>query len=772
MKTYRVIKHLVSLVVGGLSIGLIVIALITQSQNALATADNWQMFQHDPQHTGRSLQIGPQTANVRWNFSTEGVPGSPAVNNDGTIYLPIGLLNTDTTGALYAINPDGSLQWRLPLNILPSSTAPAIGPDGTVYVHGNGDEANILAIEKLIAVTPGGAVAWAFKFNDGGGSLTDYVQSSPTIGADGTIYVGSKDTNLYALNPNGTIKWARTPSLSGIASSPALAPDGHTIYVVDSSTTIFAYSSAGVLQWRYSLSDPAIGTANDQSPSVGTDGTIYVGSPDEYLYAINPNGTLKWRFQTGSRIRSTPAIGADGVIYVGSDSLYAINPDGTQKWKFATSLFSSASPILGGDGLVYWRESFKAYAVNPNGIQKWSLSLWPFSAAALDSTPTIGPDGTLYLPTAKFFADGENGLRAYAPAATPTVTPTLSPTSTPTPTNSPTPTTTPSSTATPTNTPVNTAIPPTTLSVNYLPLILRPPSSMPTVTPTPTFSPMPIATPTVIRTPLPEQIAFVSERDGNSEIYTMNTDGSGVTRLTNNEEFDGSPCWSPVGTQIAFSSYRDNNYEIYLMNADGSGLINLTNNPADDYGATWSPDGARIAFASDRDGNNEIYVMNVDGSALTRLTNNPALEAQPDWSPDGTRLAFISDRDGANAIYVMNADGSGQTRLTEPSTRYDYPAWSPDGTKIAFAGSIAVALPEGIRIYQVGIMNAEGSGQTPITDIWPTIYNLDWSPDSTRLVFTSYRGRNGEIYVANIDGSGQINLTNHLAFDRQPAWRH
>ncbi|MBF8283587.1 MAG: WD40-like repeat protein, partial [Anaerolineales bacterium] len=218
------------------------------------------------------------------------------------------------------------------------------------------------------------------------------------------------------LNPNGTIKWAHSPSVSSIASSPVLALDGNTVYIVDDSTTLYAYSSSGTFQWSYQLSDTPIGTGNDQSPSIGTDGTIYVGSPDNYLYAINPNGTLKWRFLTGESIDSTPALAADGTIYIGSNGLYALNPNGTQKWKFSNPLFSSASPIIGGDGLIYWRVSFTAYAVNPNGTEKWNLFVWPFSSAALDSTSAIGPDGTLYMPTSAFGSSGQNGLDAYAPS--------------------------------------------------------------------------------------------------------------------------------------------------------------------------------------------------------------------------------------------------------------------------------------------------------------------------------------------------------------------
>src|SRR6185295_17097774 len=110
--------------------------------------------------------------------------------------------------------------------------------------------------------------------------------------------------------------------------------------------------------------------------------------------------------------------------------------------------------------------------------------------------------------------------------------------------------------------------------------------------------------------------------------------------------------------QIAFLSLRDGNPEIYVMNEDGSGPVNLTNNAAGDYSATWSPDGSKIAFISNLDGNSEIYVMNADGSGPVNLTHNPATDDNLAWSPDGSKIAFYSDRDGNREIYGMNADGS------------------------------------------------------------------------------------------------------------------
>jgi Tol biopolymer transport system component len=260
------------------------------------------------------------------------------------------------------------------------------------------------------------------------------------------------------------------------------------------------------------------------------------------------------------------------------------------------------------------------------------------------------------------------------------------------------------------------------------------------------------------------KIAFESNRDGNLEIYVMNADGSGQTRLTNDPANDDVPTWSPDGGKIAFESNRDGNYEIYVMNADGSGQTRLTNGPSQDRVPTWSPDGSKIAFSSDRDGNDEIYVMNADGSGQTRLTNDPTQDFLPAWSPVGGKIAFTSIRGSNQEIVAMNADGSGQTVLTN-SAADDYgPDWSPDGSRISFytfrGGN-----------YEVYVMNADGTNQTNVTNDPATDGEPAWSPDGGKIVFDSTRDGNGEIYAMNANGTGQVNLTNNAAYDDDPDWQ-
>ena len=200
------------------------------------------------------------------------------------------------------------------------------------------------------------------------------------------------------------------------------------------------------------------------------------------------------------------------------------------------------------------------------------------------------------------------------------------------------------------------------------------------------------------------RIAFMSDRDGDHEIYIMNADGSGVLQLTDNDSGDWAPSWSPDGRRIAFYSDRDGDWEIYVMNADGTGVVRLTDNDSADIRQRWSPSGQRIAFSSDRDGDHEIYIMNADGTGVVQLTDNDDGDRLPTFSPDGNRIAFSSDRDGDYEIYIMNADGTGVVQLTDNSSSDWVRSWSSDGGHISFN---SYRDGEDGEIY---VMNADGSG--------------------------------------------------------------
>ena len=235
--------------------------------------------------------------------------------------------------------------------------------------------------------------------------------------------------------------------------------------------------------------------------------------------------------------------------------------------------------------------------------------------------------------------------------------------------------------------------------------------------------------------------------------------------------------------QIAFSSERDGNTEIYVMAADGKNQRRLTNNPASDHSPSWSPDGKRIAFVSRRDGHfigegglsSEIYVMDADGGNQQNLTDNDFYDTHPSWSPDGERIAFASRRDGhfigegglSSEIYVMDADGKNTRRLTNNRKSDWSPSWSSDGKWIAFRSD---RKGDGVN-YEIYVMDADGGNLRRLTNNRKSDFSPSWSSDGKRIVFSSYRDGNGEIYVMDNDGGNQQKLTNNPRHTNGgPAW--
>lgn len=263
---------------------------------------------------------------------------------------------------------------------------------------------------------------------------------------------------------------------------------------------------------------------------------------------------------------------------------------------------------------------------------------------------------------------------------------------------------------------------------------------------------------------IPSKLVFTSDRDGNSEIYTMDADGTNQTRLTNSTFFDGGASWSSDGDNVVFFTDRDGNAEIYSMSQDGSHQSNLSNNPWDDTFPDWSPDMKKITFESIRDGNKEIYIMNANGNNQVRLTENQEDDYSPGWSPDGQKIAFTSVRNGNSEIFVMNADGSNQTNLSNNPAEENYPLWSGDGKKIAFD-----SYRDGL--WELYTMNIDGTDQTRLT--FNIGYNryADWSPDGQKFVYVlNDGGNNYDLYIMNADGSNITPILRDTANAWEPKW--
>ena len=224
-----------------------------------------------------------------------------------------------------------------------------------------------------------------------------------------------------------------------------------------------------------------------------------------------------------------------------------------------------------------------------------------------------------------------------------------------------------------------------------------------------------------------------------------------------------TPIWTvsaraPTTAKIAFTSTRDGNSEIYIMNPDGSKQVNLTRHRARDLAPAWSPTGEHIAFNSDKDGTRDIYIIDADGKNVRKVFRRLAYREYPVWSPDGQQLAYLHADDWS--IYVGTVDGNQEERITSTNFLGGWPAWSPDGSEIAF---IFTAGPGNYRLKVVNLQTREEKVLMANKDLG-IFLDPAWSPDGTRIAFYWYQKG---IYVVDTDGKGMKRLISDAS---RPVW--
>jgi len=357
----------------GLILSFAILGMVTLSIYAQSANSPWPMYQHDPQHTGRSEYLGQQTSQINWTCDIVTTPSSrypgssqPVIGTDGTIYLTAGDNRDSSVGELYALNPDGTIKWQL-LNLEGRSQTPAIGPDGTIY---------LLTLRGVVyAINPNGTEKWKFYCEDGGRGIT--------IGPDGTLYVASYP-GLYALNPDGAEKWRYQEKYHTVWGEnwqqflePAIGPDG-TIYVVFSGYVTVADCGRGI------------------------------------LYALNPDGTVKWKKGLGGYNMGAPSIGSDGTIYVAGTYLYAYDPsDGEMIWKSriygneAAYYYTPSTPIITPDGTIVAGVNYRRFFVSSPpeffvaAFNPYRERLWIFAPEEDNygfRDPIVDAEGTVFIP--------------------------------------------------------------------------------------------------------------------------------------------------------------------------------------------------------------------------------------------------------------------------------------------------------------------------------------------------------------------------------------
>ncbi|WNO73076.1 hypothetical protein [Streptomyces sp. AM8-1-1] len=281
------------------------------------------------------------------------------------------------------------------------------------------------------------------------------------------------------------------------------------------------------------------------------------------------------------------------------------------------------------------------------------------------------------------------------------------------------------------------------------------------------------------------KIVFVSNRDGNDEIYTMNAgatpeDRASLKRITNNSVPDRDPVFSSDGSKIAFASLRDDNWDIFTMNADGTGEARITEEASGEFQPSFAPGFSRprqtIAFTSTRDVsaaqrfNHEVYRLDPESARLAmQLTFDPELDTEPAWSPTDCKIAFSSKRAGGNRdVFIMGCSGLEPRRLTTNPASDSWPAFSPDGKKIVFQSNRG----GNADIY---VMNTDGTGQKQVTNDASEEWQPAFSPDGAWIVYSAWNSLgNADIYTTKLDGTGEQRLTSgptQGVQNTQPDWQ-
>lgn len=270
--------------------------------------------------------------------------------------------------------------------------------------------------DPITGVYTGGALTSLREIvtdDDSGYGLDAYATFNATAGMTYLIAVDDRSGSVGAAFrlTLADADWQFVSSFAAtFTSSPAAAPDG-TIYIPDDDGYLYAINPDGTQKWRYTLT----GYLYHCTPAIGADGTVYIGDDEGYFYAVDPEkGTRKWRATTGDSIYGSPAIAADGTLYVKSMDgyLYAYAADGVQKWRSAAGNSLYNSPVVAPDGTIYITSTdAEVIAFAPDGARKWSFP----TGVSIYATPTLGSDGTVYVANylGRFYAIRPDGTQRW-----------------------------------------------------------------------------------------------------------------------------------------------------------------------------------------------------------------------------------------------------------------------------------------------------------------------------------------------------------------------
>ncbi len=374
----------------------------------------WPVFRHDRQNTGRSPIRAVYRHDHPWMFQTgKGIFSTPVIDRDGAVFVG------SADHSFYALAADGHLRWRFETgDIIDSAAAlPDIVPGEPSRVLVPSGDGTLYCLQRET-----GKVLWTFDPRVAPrASYNNWWEANIALGADGTIYAGNTNFNYYAISPEGTFRWTYETGANAW-SSAAIAGDG-TLFWGSNDTFVHAVRPDGQRRWRKRTLGFIAASA-----TLSTDGTVYIGSFDHCLYALDAEtGRTRWKFRTRDHIYSSAALSVDAqgetnALFFGSADgvLYALDPRGTLLWRYDTGAPIRSSPVLGRkpEGEAGWIVYFgagngKLYALDTaTGRRRWSYDTTPDLAELrdrndLNGSPALGPSGIVI--------GGEHGQVWYVP---------------------------------------------------------------------------------------------------------------------------------------------------------------------------------------------------------------------------------------------------------------------------------------------------------------------------------------------------------------------
>ena len=267
------------------------------------------------------------------------------------------------------------------------------------------------------------------------------------------------------------------------------------------------------------------------------------------------------------------------------------------------------------------------------------------------------------------------------------------------------------------------------------------------------------------------QIAFVSNRGGNKEIWAMDYDGENQHQLSQLHTISLTPRWSPDASRIAFTCYEKPgsssalSAQICVYSTLTNHLVSWPRFKGTNSSPSWSPDGSQLMFMSSMLGSPELFITDASGQRPKRLTFSNGANTSPSWNPKtGQQVAFVSDRGGIPQLYTMNSDGTNQAKVDLPDMGYVIdPAWSPNGQLLAFSwrrpnGNYDLYVMELVTRQLVELTRDVGRNERP-----------SWAPDGRHLVFESTRTGTRQIWSMLADGTDARQLTKQ-GQNESPNW--